>query len=295
MERLVVERFPIQSQDLAILAHPLVKALAGFVAQPFSLDHLFFEIQRKEAIAPPVVGNKIIKICSDESPYIDAHEIEQTEARGIRHADQRAGERVHFFDREILFQHGLPDGAAQEAADPIGDEIGSVFSANHAFAETAIGELLYIRQDLRIRLGPWNQLHQVQVTRRIEKVSAQEVAAKLGRETLGDLGERNAAGVGGKDCAGFAHSVHLAPQRALGVQVFNDGLDHPVATGELLEIVIEITRFHQRGLLIGKESAGALFQSFLDALQRGRVAIRLAGYIQQQRGNARIREMRRDP
>ncbi len=60
---------------------------------------------------------------------------------------------------------------------------------------------------------------------------------------------------------------------------------------ELVEIVVEIAGLDQRGFFVGEESAGALLQGVLNALQRGRVAIRLPGNIQQQRRNARVGEM----
>ena len=123
---------------------------------------------------------------------------------------------------------------------------------------------------------------------------AEKVRAEIGREAFGDFGERDAAGVGGEDGAGFSHSVNFAPQRPLGIQVFDDRLNDPVATGELIEIVLEITGFDQRGFFVGEEAAWTLFQGVLDALQCGRVAIRLTGDIQQQRRDAGICEMRGD-
>ncbi len=235
------------------------------------------EIERKKAIAPGIFRNQLIKICSDERPHIEADQIEQTEAGAIGHANQRASERVHFFDGEIVFQHRLADSSAQKTADSIGDEIGRVLGAHHALAQAAIGELLDVGQDARVRLGPGNQLHQVQVARRVEKVCAQEMAAEVGRESRGDFGQRDAAGIGGKDGAGFTRGIHLAPEHALGVQVFDDSFDNPVAFGELVEIVLEITGLDQRGFLVGKEPAWALFQGVLNALQRGSVALGLTG------------------
>ena len=102
--------------DLAArFADALVESLAGFFAQPLPLDHFLFEIERQEAVAPRIVGNGVIQICADECPHVQADDIEQAEAGAVGKADQRPGERVHFFDGEILFDRDLADGPAEES------------------------------------------------------------------------------------------------------------------------------------------------------------------------------------
>ncbi len=270
------QRLPIEHQDLAgvSLSRLLVKPLAGFVAEPFLLDHLLLEFERQKALAPGIVRNKFVQIGSDEPPHVEAHQIEQAEAGAVRNADERSGERVHFFDAEIFFQHHLADGAAHETTDPIGDEVGRVLGAYHSFAEAPVGKLFDIGENRRIGFRARDQLHQMQIARRIEEMRAQEVAAETGREAFRDVGERDAAGVGGKDGIGFARGFNFVPQRALGLEVFDDGFDNPVAVRELSEIVLEVARFDERGFIVGEESAGTLLQGVLNALQRRRVAIR---------------------
>jgi len=137
-------------------------------------------MEREKAVAPGVVGGHFVEVLSDERPDVEADDIEEAEAGAVRQADEGTGERVDFFDGEIFFDHRFGDGAAEEGADAVGDEVGRVLGAHDAFAEAAVGELFDAGQDLRIGIGAGDQLHQVEIARRIEEVRAEEVAAESG-------------------------------------------------------------------------------------------------------------------
>ena len=91
-----------------------------------------------------------------------------------------------------------------------------------------------------IGVGRGNEFQQPHVARRIEEVRAKPVAAEVVGEAFGDLGDGQAAGVGGDDGSRLADGVDLAQQLALDVEVFDDGFDDPVDLGELLQIVFEV-------------------------------------------------------
>ena len=70
-------------------------------------------------------------------------------------------------------------------------------------------KLLDVRRIAGSVSGPGNQLHQVQIARRIEEMRAQKMPAEAGRESFGDLAQRDAAGVGGDDRIRLARGFHL--------------------------------------------------------------------------------------
>ncbi len=70
---------------------------------------------------------------------------------------------------------------------------------------------------------------------------AKPVAAEIFRESFDDLCYRQAAGVGSNDGAGLANGFDLAQQRALDLQIFDNGFDDPIDFGELLQIVFEVS------------------------------------------------------
>ncbi len=86
----------------------------------------------------------------------------------------------------------------------------------------------------------------MQVSRRIEKVRAQEAAPEFMREALRDLMERNAAGIGGEDGILQRKGLHLLPQRAFDVQILRDGFENPIAFGNSRKVLVETARCHQR-------------------------------------------------
>ena len=87
-----------------------------------------------------------------------------------------------------IFDHQASGiGAAEEAADAVGDEVGRVLAWHHAFAEAAVGEIVDVGRERRVGFGAGNQFQQVQIARRVEEVRAQKMLAELGREAFGDL------------------------------------------------------------------------------------------------------------
>ena len=92
------------------------------------------------------------------------------------------------------------DGGAEEAADAVGDEVGSVLAGHDAFAEVAVAEsgdeVACTSGEVS---GPGIISSEMQVARRVEEMRAQEVLAEFGGKSFGDAGQRDAAGVGGNN------------------------------------------------------------------------------------------------
>ena len=160
-----------------------------------SPSHLRFEqsLQKRlkdEAVAPGVVGDAVVEIARDVRPDVEADDIEQAVAAGFGEADQIAGERVDFFDGVVVFHGELLDGAAEETADAIADEVGRVFAVDDAFAEAAVAEFAEESEDAGIGFSAGDHLDQVQIARRVEEMRAAEMAAQIGAEAFGDRVQR---------------------------------------------------------------------------------------------------------
>ena len=107
-----------------------------------------------------------------------------------------------------------------------------------------------------------------------------------------------AAGVGGDDGAGLADGFDFLQQRALDVEILDDGFDDPVDVGEFLEVVFEVADGDQAGERRVEESGGLGFlRSFEsgsgDFVARGTVGVG-RNDVEQIAGNAGIGEMRGD-
>ncbi len=86
---------------------------------------------------------------------------------------------------------------------------------------------------------PRNHFHQMQVAGRIEEVRRRENAPEIHPDTLRDLRERNAAGVGRDDGARGAMRNHPVVERAFDGEILGYGFDDPVAVFDLRKVVIE--------------------------------------------------------
>ena len=91
--------------------------------------------------AERIVGNGFVKILRDVLPDVEPDDIEQAVAGAFGKTDQRAGERVHFLDGEIVFDGQALNGGTEESADAVGDEVRRVFAGDDAFAQMAVAEI----------------------------------------------------------------------------------------------------------------------------------------------------------
>ena len=104
---MVLQRLPVDTPDLSALAHPLVTALAAFLAQPAALDHLCKKRLQHEALAPGVVRRQIVQVLRHQRPHIQSDDVEQAVTGAFRQPDRRSGERVHFLDGVVILDSDL--------------------------------------------------------------------------------------------------------------------------------------------------------------------------------------------
>ena len=297
---MVFERLPVESEALVFFAVAaldfLVEAAFGLVAQPF-LARASGGRSREGADRCARRGRSR-HVADDVAENVEADEIDGAEGRGARPAHGLSGERVDFFDGEVHLLHQAHDVEHGKCADAIADEVGRVFGEDDAFAQAHVAEVRDGVDQSAVGFGRWDQFEQAHVARRIEEVRAEPGAAEVVGESFGDFADGQAAGVGGDDGAGLADGFDLLQQRALDVEVLDDGFDDPVDVGQFLQVVVEIADgdearerwFEERGglrFLGGVESGGGDF-----------VARRAVGVgrddIEQVAGNSGIGEMRGD-
>ena len=287
---MILQRLQIDGVNFSFraLAHTLIETLPALLAQPPPLHHGSHEFRRAIPLARRIAGRQVVQIAQHVHPNIEPDDVHQPEAGAPRQADQRAGERVHFFYRVIALGREFVDRGAEETADAVGDEIGGVFARDYALAEVQIAEVRHPVGYFGSGAGPANHLHQVQVARRIEKVRAQKVAAQFFVEAGGDAGQGNAAGIGGKNGLGPAHRGNALDQAALNVQIFGHGLNNPVAVAQTVEVVLEVARSDQLGGRLGEERHRTLPGSRLEARQGSGIPLGLTG-------NHDVQQVHREP
>ena len=134
VERSRTRRWSLPAESVPWVADLLVEALAGFIAEPATLEKLV------EDWGKPAACDALRKVGRDVGEDIDADEVGEAKGPGARPADGGAGERVDFLDGEPLLEHEVGGAEHDGDTDAICDEVGRVVREDDLFAEAEIGE-----------------------------------------------------------------------------------------------------------------------------------------------------------
>ncbi len=279
MRGVVFEGLAVERPDLffGAFADAFVEALSALFAEPAAIHHLLHDVGDAVQFTRRIVGRGGVEIAQDVDPDIEADDIDEAEAGTLGQADQGAGEGIDLFDGVAAFLGELRDFGAEETADAIADEVGRVLAADDTLAEVEIAEGGDPIEDLGAGLGAGDDFRHMKVAGRIEEMGAEEMAAEFGFEAFGDLGEGDAAGIGGDDGAGRAQGGDAAPERAFDFEIFGDGFEDPLAASDAAEIVFEVAGGDEILGGLGEEADGPLFGGALDAGESSGVALRFIG------------------
>ncbi len=237
----------IEAQD--VLAHLLVEAGARLLTQRALLDQAADDGRRGVAGVERVVLQVVLQRLDDVRHRVEADDVRGAERARARAAQLLAGEVVDHVVRQAELL-GLDDGG-QHAGDAhaVGHEVGRVLGAHDALAERRGDERFELVEDVRLGGGRRDQLHQAHVARRVEEVDAAEARLDLLRQHFGELGDRQARGVGRDDGVRGDERRDLGVQVELPVHALGDGLDDEVAVAQQLEVVLVVRLLDQRGVL----------------------------------------------
>src|SRR4029077_4577929 len=135
----------------------------------------------------------------------------------------------------------------REGTDAVADEVGRVFGDDDAFTETDVAEVGDGVHGGAIRFGGGNDLEQAHVARRVKEVRAEPRPAEVVGESFRNFSDGEAAGICGYDGAGLSDGFNFSEQRALNVEIFDDGFDDPVDICEFLDVIFEVADGDEAG------------------------------------------------
>ena len=148
-------------------------------------------------------------------------------------------------------------------ADAVGDEVGRVVGADHAFAQYADGKSLQIVEHLRLRGGGVDQLNQRHVARGVEEVNAAKTRLDGLGQRLAQRRDRQARRVAGHDGVRADERRDLVVQVGLPVHALGNRFDDQVATAQHVHVLFVVGRLNQRGVVGHAQRRGLeLFQAF---------------------------------
>ena len=248
MRRPVVECGRIEYENVPLITFTFlffIEAGLAFIAEQPALDHFRDELRHDEHLAFGIVGKIFLQVLHYVSKHVEADKIEGAKGGGLGTADCGSRYLVDFFDRVAIVEHRAHRHQRAEGADAIRDEVRAILRHDYAFAQTFVKKAEHRARDFRFRPFGANQFDQMHVTRRIEKMHAEKVGAKILRASLGELFERNAAGVRSDDRSQPALLLDLFVEAAFDFEILDYRFDYQVAVFQFRQIVFEVSHGNQ--------------------------------------------------
>src|SRR4030095_12187690 len=196
LRRAIVERCHVERPNVALVALAFlffVEACFGFVTQQTTLNHLRERFRHNKHRPLLILGKRFVEVLYDVRKDIEPNQIERSKRGALRTPHGRPSHAIDFLDRITVFQHRLDRVESSERADSIGNKVGTIFRGHDSFAESLIKKAVQETRDLGLRPFSSNDFYEVQITRWIEEVNAEEVLLEVIRSTFGKKMNRNAA------------------------------------------------------------------------------------------------------
>jgi len=180
-------------------------------------------------------------------------------------------------------------------AHAVGNEVGRVLGPHHAFAQGGGDKSFQPVHHLRVGGVGGNELDQLHVARRVEKVDA----AKTRTQRIGQAGtercNRQPRGVACHDGLRPYGAGDAAVQIELPVHALGDGLDDQIAALERLKIIFIVGWANQRGVFGHTQGGGLeLLEVVNGALGDAALGGCGVGQIKQQHRHLEVDQMRGD-
>ena len=167
----------------------------------------------RENVASGVIGNGVIEVAGDADSDIEADQVIQVEGGGLGPSDQGTGQAIDFFDGVAVIEGVVGGLRAGERHEAIADEIGCIFAKDSALAQHVGAKAQHEVGDRIVSTGVGDDFQQAQITRRIEKVRAQEAAREPRGQACRDLMNGNARGIAADDGIVFDDFDQAAPSK----------------------------------------------------------------------------------
>ncbi len=199
-----------------------------FLPERTFVDQRLQPIRRFVDRMPRIVRQRIAHGVDHMRERVQPDHIRCAECRALRPADGRPGQRIDGIEAQTEL-HAMMHRQHREHADAIGDEIGRVLGADDAFAERGGEEAFELIHHLGPCAGVRDQLHQMHVARRIEKMHATETRTQLLGQRLRQLRNAQSRSVAGDDRVLGHERRNALVQRLLPIHALGDRFDDEIA------------------------------------------------------------------
>src|SRR5215207_2636647 len=160
-------------------------------------------------------------------PDIKTHQICQTESCCLRPPHQRTCERVHFIDGVIILKDVIHRKGTHSEEDTITDKVRCILTQHNSFAQTIFTKQGNKFNHFLCSILRENDLQQLQITRRIEKMCSKKMLPEFLRTTFGNIAYRNTRSVRGNNRCWLPYLVNARHLALFYFQVLNNGFNDP--------------------------------------------------------------------
>ena len=270
----VFQGVQIQGQDflLAVFFDFLVKALAGFVAQPFALQHFFHKVRQFEQVVGFVIRHIFVKPLRHVRQGVQAHNVGRAEGGRFGAAHYRPCVFVHFFHGKAQRLHQVENIHNAIHTDTVGDKGRRVFGQHGGFAQIFVAEFHEKIHNFGQSILGGNNFQQSQVAHRIKEVRPQEMFAEILRTVGRHQADGNPRCVGTDQGTGRTVFFHLVEHRLFDVQAFGHHFDNPIVVFDFGHVVFGIARADTLGKIRTVKSRRFGFECLLQVLRGNAVA-----------------------
>ena len=218
------------------------KTRFGFLPQRTLVDQGFQKCRYRVVLVPGVVGQIIVHGFERMRERIETDHIGSPVSGTLGATYRRSGQRVNLIEAQLEL-HGVMHGCRdRKHANTVGDKIGRVVGADHAFADSGDEKSFQLIENRGLGVWRGNQFDQFHITRRIEKMYAAEAMTQRFRKYFRQLGDGKPGGVGSKNCVGPHERRDLFIQRFLPVHTLGNRFNNQIAIFEPGEIFVIVGR-----------------------------------------------------
>src|SRR5919107_2688373 len=293
---MMLEGLQIQHVEdgLAIAFVPFVESGAGLVTEQVLLLHLLELLRRLELLARLILGDGLVEVLGHADGDVKPDLVVEPEGGRFRVADERACNGVDLFDPVAVLE-GVARGLHPcEGSYPVADKVRGVLGDDATLAEHPFSEITDGLDDLWVRVLCGYDLHELQVSRRVEEVRAHEASLELLGESLGDAVQWYTRGIGRDDCVFFRRIFDALHELSLGFELLDYGLDDPIRFANASEVLFEVPDPDPVSHVLGHERGGPGVLHPVEAGLYDGVLIVIRGYVEQIHLQARIGAVGRD-
>ena len=228
----------IQVKTQHVAADLFVETGAGLLAQVAhfqqGLEHGWCAKTRVERVG--LLVQVVLQRLDDVGHGVQAHHVGGAEGARAGAAQLFASEVVHHVVGQAKVFHLFHRRQHARDTHTVGDEIGRVLGAHHAFTQAAGDKSFEVVEDVGVGGRCVDQLHQEHVAGWVKEVDAAEARFDFLGQCLAQFGDGQARGVGRHDGVRCHEGCDLFVQIKFPVHTLGNGLDDEVAVFQLRHV-----------------------------------------------------------